>query len=358
MNFKGNLKYLVTGAVIFMVAYVFIAASPIGPDLYLQPVWTRDVSALVEPGPDANLGSDAEAFVLKDRFGYFSSEGKLLAVRAIEDRVTASSLGWARYGEGARDVEIMSPAGKPIARVPGSGFLHLDEDRAFLFLPGGDAVSQIAPDGATRWTREHPAPITAFDSSSGGTVLGYADGTLACVGPDGSPAFSFSPGGSEREVILGAAISPDGKLVACVSGLRRQRFILVAVTPGQHKVVFHEYLDDDLRREVFVGFSRDGRRAFYERSGGLSIVDTRDLSSLPLDIDGRIEAIEADEEGAVILVLSSSGKTHTLSVVEPPNHRLATARFQADDAFMALRGASIYLGSDRTVSRLDIRGLR
>jgi hypothetical protein len=93
------------------------------------------------------------------------------------------------------------------------------------------------------------------------------------------------------------------------------------------------------------GFRATAVAPFYERSGGLSIVDTRDLSSLPLDIDGRIEAIEADEEGAVILVLSSSGKTHTLSVVEPPNHRLATARFQADDAFMALRGASIYLGA-------------
>ena len=40
MNIKGNIKYIVTGSVIFLAIYMFVAAIPIGPDVSFTPVWT------------------------------------------------------------------------------------------------------------------------------------------------------------------------------------------------------------------------------------------------------------------------------------------------------------------------------
>ena len=59
-----------------------------------------------------------------------------------------------------------------------------------------------AEDGSQLWKYESYAPVTAFSSSTGGTVAGFADGTLVSFDNSGNQTQRFSPGGSTYEVIL------------------------------------------------------------------------------------------------------------------------------------------------------------
>jgi len=357
MNIKGNIKYISIGSVVFLLIYMFVAAIPMESDIYFEPVWTADISAPVaEP---ADFPADGvEAFVLGDRFGYFTTDGTILSSKPVVGRVSASPTAWAAYGQDAADTAVYAPDGTLKMTVSGSGFVHLDQDRTYLFLPGGDGVARIAPDGARLWTREHTAPLTAFNSSPAGTIMGYGDGQLTLVRNDGSAAFSFYPGGSNLEVILGAALSGDGTLAACVSGIDPQRFLLIRISGDQYKVVHHENLEGSLRRQTFVDFERNGNFAFFESADALGIIDCKNLETSHIPVEGRIIASGEYPGDALFVILSKNGNRYTLSAVERPDHLVASEHFTADNAFLVQREKSVYLGTGKNISRIDIRGIK
>ncbi|HNY20865.1 MAG TPA: hypothetical protein PKO22_01820 [Treponemataceae bacterium] len=365
MNIKANLKYVLTGSIAFLAIYMFVAAKPMGSDIYFEPAWTTNLENTQDPGetapktpPEAFKQAGVEAFMLGERYGFFTADGKILSSYATPNRVSATPVAWATYPEDARDTIVRTPDGSPRMTVSGSGFVHLDGDRTFLFLPGGDAVSQYGEGGRLLWTREHIAPITAFNSSPAGTVMGYADGYLACVAPDGTERFGFYPGGSDREVIFGAALSEDGKLTACVSGIDRQRFILVRASGGQHKIIYHTYLKGNLRRQAFVDFEKGGNFAFFESDGRLGIFDCKKNEASGIPVYGEVVAAGECPGAALFMVLVKNGSRYTLSAIERPDHLVASVNFNANDAFLIQREGAIYLGTDGSISRIDIRGLK
>ncbi len=360
MNIKGNLKYTITSSIVFLLIYMFVAAIPIGPDLYFEPGWTRDLTQPLD-SPDTPLVSSdlsrPEAFILGSRFGYFAPDGRILRNETSNMRISVSPWAWAVYPQDARGTGINFTDGSPKMTISESGYVHLDDDRVFLFLPGGNGIRQYDRSGVPMWTREHTAPITAFNSSPAGAVIGYADGNLSFIRTDGTEAFSFYPGGSNSQVILGASVSEDGTLVACVSGLERQRFLLVKVTGNQHKILHHTWLEGDLDRQVYVNFEQKGRYVFFETSRGLGVMDCKRLTDWLVKIPGRIVTTGECPGDSIFLVLSKEGDGYALSAVERPNHLVASTRFAARDAFLLQRGTSIYLGTDSSISRINIRGL-
>ncbi len=355
MNIKGKLKFILSGAFVFLIIYMFLAAFPTGPSMYFQPAWSIDVAA----AETAETGDTASRvpFKLGDRFGYFTPQGTLTLSRQTGVRSTVSVAGWAEYPENAESTTVFNPDGTERFTVAARGFAFLDDDRAFLFLPGGDAVSGYDGTGGAVWTREHTAPITAFNSSPKATVIGYADGNLTLLRPDGSEIFSFYPGGSDLEVILGAAVSEDGTKVACVSGIDRQRFLLIKVTGNQYKIVHHEWLEGNLRRQVFTDFDKSGSYAFFESPAGLGIVDTRKLESHVLPVDGRVIAVGSDPGNGPFTALTQDGSECELIAIERPAHLVARTKFSAGDTFLLQRDNALFLGTDGKISRIDIRGI-
>ncbi len=359
MNIKGKLVYLVPGSVIFLLIYVFIAVKPVAPEFFFQPVWTTTL-------PESPLAFDstaafpdtAEAFILGDRFGYFTPEGTILFSRQFEAMVSASNRAWCAYPTDVKTTEVFQPNGTKLFTLNGAGFLHLDRERAYLFLPGGNGLSQISESGTVLWTYENTAPITAFNSSPSGTVVGYADGKLVCLDADGSEKMSFFPGGSDQQVILGAAISEDGSMIACVSGIDKQRFLLLKYTGNHYKVATHLWLEGNLKRQAFVAFEENAETVLFETQGALGLLDTASLRSHFIPAAGQILTAGRHSEDGVFVVLAKNGNEYTLSAVEKPDHQLAATTFTANNAFLIQRGQSVFLGIDRSISRLDIRGNR
>ena len=199
--------------------------------------------------------------------------------------------------------------------------------------------------------------VTAFNSSRSATVLGYADGRLLALKNDGATMLSFYPGGSDYEVILGAAVSDDGTLIACVSGVDRQRFILIKVTGNHYKVIHHEWLKGNARRQVTVAFERSGEFAFFECAEGLGIVDCGKLEVRVVPLRGTVVSVGRDPGADPFTILSQEEDTCVLTAIERPWNVVATTEFPARDAFLIQKGRTLYLGTDGRISRIDIRGL-
>ncbi len=357
MNFKGNLTYILTGSFIFVVIYAFVAAIPLHSDISFQPRWTRSIEQDVQ-ATSGSFPSDAEAFALGNKFGYFTPDGKILSSTQTDGRYSVTTTAWSVYPQNARETAIKLPDGTAKATISAAGYVYLDDDRTYLMIPGGDAVSQYNDQGQPLWTREHTAPITAFQSTAGGTVIGYADGLLTCLAPDGAERLSFYPGGSDQQVILGAAISEDGTEVVCVSGLEKQRVLLIKISRGQFKVVFHHYLEGDLRRQAYVNFSKSGRFAFFECASGLGVIDCERKEVSVIPFSGRLIATGETNNDALFSALFKTENQYSIISLERPDHVVATMNFTARNAFLVQRNETLYVGADDTISRIDIKGLK
>lgn len=337
---------------------MFLAAIPMGSDIYFEPVWTQRIVPNQTSDGLKFSNAGVESYILGNMFGYFTPDGEILSAKTIQERVSVSPAAWSVYSSDAHDTPVFYPDGSLKITIAGNGFIHLNETRTYLFFPGGDGVSEFSNTGKQLWKREHIAPISAFNSSNSGTVIGYADGELTCMSPEGKEIFSFYPGGSDAQVILGAAISKDGSLVACVSGIDRQRFLLIRVSGTQSKILYHTYLEGNLRRQAFVNFESNGLFAFFETAQGLGIIDCKKLETHIIPTSEQIIAAGEAPEDALFVTLSKNDKKYTLSAIERPDHLIASTSFTAENVFLIQREKAIYLGTDDTISRIDIRGIK
>lgn len=362
MNIKGNLKFIFIGSTLFLIMYLFVGAIPLGSDISFEPVWTVQ---LPQPETTASAGAAvgasagaAETFVLGNAFGYFSADGTILKATYTKDRITASSFGWSINPQESINPIVYSPENEKILSIAGSGNIHLDEDRIYLFRPGGDGVSQYSKEGNLLWSKDHIAPITAFNSSKSGTIIGYADGKLSCISPDGTTLFSIYPGGSNYQIILGVALSEDGKQAICVSGIDQQRVLVISINGNQHKIVFHEYLEGNARKNCFAHFESKGLFAFVEISEALGIIECKKNILHTIPIEGEIISVGEDPNESLFMVLSKNDSVYSLTAIERPNRIVGKTTFTAQDAFLIQRGNALFLGTDSQISRINIRGTK
>jgi hypothetical protein len=337
---------------------MFVASIPMGSDIFFEPIWTKNIGEPVTADAAKFGAKGIEAFNLGDRYGYFTPDGTILSSVRTDERLSVSPSAWTTYSQNPESTVIHRPDGSERASINAAGYVHLDGTRTYLFLPGGDAISQYDDKGKLLWTREHTAPITAFNSSPAGTITGYADGQLTLTRKDGSTAFSFYPGGSDYPVILGAAVSDDGTLAACVSGIDRQRIILIRITGNQYKVIFHAYLEGNLRRQAYVDFEKNSSSVLFECAKGIGIIDCKKNAASFIPFEGKIVTTGECPGDKLVVALMQNGNAYTLAAIEQPNHLIASLGFTAKHAFLLQREEAIFLGMDDRISRINIRGIK
>ncbi|MDR2897994.1 MAG: PQQ-like beta-propeller repeat protein [Spirochaetaceae bacterium] len=366
MKLKENLKYFVITGLVFLLVYIFVGIRPLKDELMMKPLWSITLSDTV-PSPEASPEMKTEGlepFILGNRLGYFSSEGELFRSETFPQRASVSGNLWTRYAGDSTEAILYTATGVQSGVIEGAGFPFLDEDRAYLFLPGGNGVAAYEPDGTRKWIYEGTSPIVSFSSSRSATMLGHADGNLVYLDPDGRQQFSFYPGGSAYPVIIGSDVSDSGSLTACVSGLEDQRFLLLRTSGEQHKVIFHTYLTGNLRRQGLVRFDSKEEYVFYEYDGGLGIVDcgglktsgpmTAGLKASEIPLPGRIVSVGDSVTDNLFLVLSKLDSGYSISVFEKPDKYIASTTFDAKDAFLTYRDGCFFLGSDNAISRINV----
>lgn len=366
--------FIVILCLIFTIIYTFFAARPLNDKLKISTVWTISVPDPVDEQyaafysnadyysaavPDSDSEAEDEShklirFMLKDRLGYFTEDGTIQRVTYYTENATISSEYSATYTDNADDIAFFKTDGSIAGVIESPGFPFFTEDGNFVFLPGGTGFAAMDLLGRTDWVYQSNSPVTAFSASKSGTAAGFADGKIVCLDKSGKQLFEVSPEGSNYRVILGADLSDSGELLGCVSGIDRQRFVLYRYAQNQVKVVFHEYLENEMREQTFVQFNKEGNRIFYGRSDGLAIVNCSSLTSKHVPLKGKVYSLKEFPDLDMYVVLTKTDGRYFVYLFEGESTLTGSFSFEANNAFILTEDNDLYVGRNNQISKLEL----
>ena len=323
---------------------------PTGTELHFTPEWTVNIHNVQKASAD----DKKIPYRLNNKIGYFTEEGKIDSCIEFPFKSSISDSWYCTYLQNNAKTDFYLADGTKAGTIENEGFPFIDEDRIYIMLPGGNSFAKISEDGKTEWSYENYSPLTAFSSSKGGTVAGYADGSIISFDTEGKISQMFNPGGSDIEVILGADISDNGNIIACVSGQNNQRFVVAERNEGHSRIIFHEYLGSQLNRQTLVRFSPKADFVYYNFNGGLGIVNLLNSTAKKIPVNGKILQVEFSDDGQLVFVLSHEKNIYTIMVLEKNIHQMADFSFEGNSSFIQTRSNSLFVGRNNKISRISI----
>jgi hypothetical protein len=349
MKTKKSIAFYVFVCSVLCIIYIAVAARPLDSEYQFIPEWKIDTTVrTAEPAP----GSKLIYFKLGQTMGYFTADGKITSFSSYPFKASISPYYYASYPADSSSVPFYNSDGSQAGTINVNGFPFFDGNRIFVFLPGGSSFVKCAASGSVQWSYGGTIPITAFDSSAGGCIVGFADGSVRSFTPEGKTAQQFSPGGSDYPVILGAAISSDGNFIAIVSGRDRQRFVLARKEGDQTKIVFHQFLEKEDPYQKLVQFSSNNKTVYYGSTDMIGIVNTQNGRHASIPVKGQV--ISVKENGTCLFVLSKNKDKYTVSLIEKFATLSGSFSFTAQTAFIQTDGNMLFVGRDSTISRISI----
>jgi hypothetical protein len=360
---KGKKKYWFILGFLLFIMYVFAAGQPVPKETILIPRWlgSLETNYSVHLTPPAGGMPDSGQeqlipFQLGNRFGYVDSRGQFRINQPKKGYVSQSELRWAEYDPIAEKIEIRSPGNETLGVIEdGQGYPLFLDGRTYLLGGQQNSLSLFDDEGKKLWTYDFPAPLTSIDAAAGLILTGSLDGTIELLNTEGRRVFFFVPGGSRLSVILGCRISRDGNMLALVSGIDDQRFLLLEKSGESYLIVYHEFLEDGFRQAVHMAFVDNDSRIVFEQEGGLGIYEIRTRRSVRLPLSGNVIALdETGSDGLLFAVTSLGGPRKNLALIRLPGTLILQAPFKSETAFLGRRGSRLYVGGDMTFASFEL----
>jgi hypothetical protein len=357
MKKQKKIVLVIVAGVLFAVLYIIFAGKPLESEFQLDPQWAINIAETdVTEAPQLILDTNRLLpFKLGQTMGYFSPEGDVYNKTDFLYEAVISSYYYAPFSQNAENTAFFSSTGEPIGRIDGSGFPYFDDDRIYLFHPGGAAFSKCDnANGLILWTHEGYAPVFAFASSAGGSAAGFADGSIIVHSPDGTRSTKIVPGGSAYPVVLGVDISNDGNRVASISGLQKQRFVLTEIGVNSNRVLYHEYFENDSNEQGFVQFSSKDNMVYFVQPGKLTVLDSVTYATTALPMKGNTLSLLEVPDTNLVFMLTKEKSTYHIYMLENYNIPVGSFSFEAEHAFIRIFDNALYIGKDTSISKLVI----
>lgn len=355
----GKKRLAAAGVAAAGLVYFLVCAFPLQKELILVPGWTRSISeAPAAPAaPSAKAGASASPipFSIGDRYGYFTADGSILFAATASYGVALAPDAFAPYERLSEGFAVKSPTGQDLARVSAVGYPFFAAGRRFVIAPDQSTVSELSKAGTLAWTYKFPSIVTAFDASPALAAFGLVDGSIVGLDAKGAAVLDFAPGGSRIAGVYGVAASPDGLLVAAVTGLDRQRLVILEKRSAAYRVAYHRYLASDYRRPAYIAFTEDGKQLAYESPAGVGVYDRTSRSETVISVPATSRLGITMREGSLMVVLSGSGDAKRLVCAALPDRRVVDVSLKARLAFVETRGDSLFLGVDDQIVRMDLQ---
>jgi len=363
---KKKRKWWFTLGFLIFIFYILTAARPIPGETILKPKWITSLESNFpvdlrnSPAPETsghNTDNVLLPFRLGNRYGYIGEDGIFSINHILNGNISLSETMWAEYENRPDFIRVMNPQNTPLMEIENAGGYPLFIDnRVFIISSEQNSLSLIGWGGAAEWIYDFPAPITCIDASNGYVLAGTLDGAVILLDSSGNPVFTpFEPGGSRLSVILGCAISKDASLLAIISGIDNQRFLLMEHFGETYRVIHHEFLATGFRRPVHISFADNDNKIAYEHEGGLNIYDINSRSAVKLKIEGEITILDDSGGDRFLYVISSQGQRQKrFTAIRYPGTVVLDAPFKSENAFFARRGNMILLGGDLSMACLEL----
>ena len=351
MKTKKHTSIYIFLALIFIIIYIIMAAKPLGKEYSFTPEWRKNIATPTIKAVPA--GTNQIYFRLGQTIGYFTEDGQITTYKTFPAKASISSEYYAIYNTEDTNIPFFNKSNTEQGHLTISGFPYFEDDRVYVFLPGGASFAKCDSSGNVVWTNENTIPLTAFSSKQSFTAAGYADGVIKVFDNNtGSEAISYAPGGSDYKVILGIDISSDGTYIASVSGHNKQRFVLTKKDGNQPKIVFHTFLDSDMTRQTVVKFCDNDNRILYNYDDYLGIYNISEEKNTKIKINKTVIAIE--ETDSLIFILGKNAEEYSVYIIEKTDTLQGSFSFTAETAFIKTCGNNLYIGQDTSISKVKI----
>ena len=365
------------GPVIFaFIIYVFITARPIQRESILRSRW---ISSLETGIPvymgenEANFTGELIPFLIGSRFGYIQDNGVFALNRVINDYIAYSERYWTEYQAIPSSMQIMntqsvsqftlsdSQGSEGFSSGSSSGItrgypLFLD-DNIYILGMEQNSISSLGTRGEHNWTFDFSAPLTCIDAASNHVLAGTLDGTVILLDPNGRQVFTpFEPGGSDYAIILGCAISQDANMIAVVSGINNQRFLLLERSGDIYITIYHEFIGSGFRRPVHINFVDNDRKVAFEWEDGIGIFDINTRTNTKLSLNGEIVMMDnsGDDRFLFIITQGLTASQKRLVAIRYPAFIIMDIPFKSENVFMFRRGSRLYIGGDNSIAAFEI----
>ncbi|MBN2875242.1 MAG: hypothetical protein JXM71_09130 [Spirochaetales bacterium] len=349
---KGRPGFLsVLLIIVFSLAYFLVCAEPLQPELSAVPRWRVEIPAASIAGAVEIVGDDAMAFQAGGRFGYFSPDGDCSFMSDSEGCMAIGDSAYAK-SNAAGGSELVSPDGQSIAQIA-SDAPFFSAGRLFSADGDGTGITSYNATGDILWSYSFPCHLSALSAGSSLIVGGTIDGWIEGVSPYGKKAFTFAPGGSRLSVVLGLGVSRSGNWVAAVTGIDRQRLIVLGQGGADYRVTSHRYLESDYREPVRVIVMDDEQHVLYRRADGVGVwsVDGTVDEILPVKADDF--SVAMDEAHGVSYMMARRGKHAEIVVFKNPATLLGRVALPDYTDFVRFSGSSVYVGGSTWLARFD-----
>lgn len=343
---KIALNILLAATVLLL--YFFLMPYPLDTELIVKPGWAMKLTDI--PGNTAGQIAQGSRIPYSDDrfFGYFQPDGTVIFLEEMEGSITISPNAWARLDEPT----LYNAAGRSrVASLRGIPFF-VDEK---LYSASFDGMGLISYDqnGNQLWTYHFPGILSAFAASDDITAGGTIDGQIEVIDSSGTGLFSFSPGGSRLQVILGLAIAPDSGKIAVLSGIDSQRLLLLKRGKGNFRVDKHQYLDTGFRSPQNIEFLDGDRYIVYPEKDGVGIWAAKTGKSFVLPVKTKDFRSWLIEKNRLAVLTGLNDDSSEIAVFLPPERILGRIPVNGKIDYLYTEDRSMYFSVDGILARMD-----
>jgi len=345
-------------AILALVSYFFICPEPLTPELSAIPRWKTVLPPAGAGLPSSDRPAETTdgrqiAFSAGNIFGYFHTDGTLAFMAETPGSSTLSDAMYiTKPGNGSGSI-LKTPSHEDIRTIKDTSPFFI-AGRLFSAKADGTGVTSFNDYGEFRWSYIFPCQISAFASSGDLSVGGTIDGWLEGIDAEGKKVFSFAPGGSRLSVILGTAVSGTGNWVAAISGIDRQRLVILGRGGADYRVTSHRYLESDFREPVRIVIMDDETHVLYRRNDGVGVWSVNGKVDGVLPVMAEDFDVSMDTTHGVSLLAARQGKSRSLTVFRTPSTVLGTIRLPDSTEYIRILDSSIFIGARTWIARLDL----
>jgi hypothetical protein len=351
-------------ALIVIILYFALFPYPLGREIVARPVWSVTVPDPSAPQPSTPPAPDspkatAAPFQLGDLFGYVGANGDILYAEKTLFRVALSQAGFVNHTRLGTNWILQNVRGARVLGFSGYGYPLLSNDGARIFIVKSDLSGLIEVDraGDVIWNRDFPAILTTVSVPGDYLLVGLLNGTLLLLNGRGSPVYEHVMGGSRLPVILGAAVSADGALMASVSGIAPQILTVLRRQAAGFAELAKEVLASDFRREVRLSFSPDSRYLLVEGERAAGIFDPAAERLAWLLLPGGLADVSFPGGGRLTAVAAHDGARMELQILRPFTAPILKETFTAQQLFLGTVEGDLLLALDGRLLRIGLEAL-